>query len=414
MKIAYLHQYFRTPSMSGGTRSFEMGRRLAANGHEVHIVTSTQDSTDQKSGWSTTQEAGLTVHWLSVPYSNHMRHHQRLNAFLRFAVAAGLHTASLAPEIVFASSTPLTIAISGVYASKRHRIPMVFEVRDLWPEVPIAVGALRDPVSKWLARQLEQAAYRNAAHIVALSPGMRDGIVATGYPPKSVTIIPNSCDFDLFAVDPEVGRSFRREHAWLQDRPLVVYAGTLGPINGVEYLVRLAAAVRAYQPEVRFLIVGMGKQYREVESLAARLGVLNTSLYMIPGMSKAEIPAVLSAASIVTSVFVDLKEMWNNSANKFFDALAAGRPIAINYDGWQADLIRETGAGVLLDVTDVESSAELLLSRLHDSAWLAKARKAAHDLGTQRFDRDALGAQLEHVLQDVVDDYRRRSLEGRR
>src|SRR5688572_6919096 len=224
MRIVYLHQYFTTPEMSGGTRSYEIGRRLAARGHEVHMVTTVRNVTPRgRRRWSRSESAGIHVHALPVPYSNRMSYARRIEAFMRFAWEAGREASRLGGDLIYATSTPLTIAIPAVRAARHHRIPMVFEVRDLWPEVPVAVGALRNPVLIALARRLERFAYENAAHVIALSDGMRDGVVSTGQSPSRVTVVPNACDRELFDVGEEPGRSLRRQHEWLGNRPLVLY-----------------------------------------------------------------------------------------------------------------------------------------------------------------------------------------------
>jgi glycosyltransferase involved in cell wall biosynthesis len=172
---------------------------------------------------------------------------------------------------------------------------MVFEVRDLWPELPIAVGALKSPLSIMAARRLERFAYDHACRIIALSPGMKEGIVRTGYPSDRVTVIPNSCDFDLFDVGPEPGRAFRARHAWLQDRPLVVYTGTLGEINKVEYLAQLAASVATRDP----LVAALHHETWRVESgaAAARLGRDRFRRDLLA----AQLEAILTSASLLTS-----------------------------------------------------------------------------------------------------------------
>src|SRR5690554_854503 len=132
MKVIYLHQYFNTPEMSGGTRSYEMARRMVAAGHEVHMVTSYREQDANRKGWFLTEEAGINVHWYPVPYSNHMGFVQRIKAFIAFALAARKKSVELDGDIIFATSTPLTIALPAVPASRKKKIPMVFEVRDLW------------------------------------------------------------------------------------------------------------------------------------------------------------------------------------------------------------------------------------------------------------------------------------------
>ena len=404
MRIVYMHQYFNTPAMHGGTRSYEMARRLVRSGHEVHMVTADSQGSGArgKNSWSLTEEAGIHVHWLPVPYSNNMTYRARVKAFISFARYAGLRAVPLRPDVVFATSTPLTIALPAAYAAKRLRIPLVFEVRDLWPEMPIAVGALRNPLAIWAARRLEHFAYHSSSRIVALSPDMKKGVVQAGYPEQKVTVIPNSCDFDLFSIGPELGLAFRQRYDWLQQRRLIVYTGTLGFVNEVNFVARLAAAVERRDPEIRFLIVGTGREEEKVREEARRLGVLDRTFFMSPSAPKAEIPVILSAADMALSVFkLGIREMWANSANKFFDALAAGKPIAINYGGWQSDLIKETGAGLVLSGQDLETAADQLTSTLNDRVWLSAAGLAAKRLGRERFDRDQLAAELEGVIIDA-------------
>jgi len=403
VRIIYLHQYFNTPQDAGGTRSYEMARRLVASGHDVDMVTSTRTSSEGGfRGWRQTEEAGIRVHWLYVHYSNAMSYAERIRAFLKFAGMSALKAASLEGDVVFATSTPLTIALPAIYAARRQKIPMVFEVRDLWPELPIAVGALRGRILIAAARWLERFAYRNSAHIVALSPGMKDGIVRTGYPEDRVRVIPNSADLELFDVPATAGQAFRDQFDWLQDRPLVVYTGALGLINGVGYLARLAAAVERLAPQVRFLVLGEGKEEQTVRNIAKKMGVLGRNFFMLPPIPKVEMPKVLSAANLATSLFIDLPEMWANSANKFFDALASGTPVAINYRGWQADLIKQTGAGIVLDAQDIEAAANRIVQALRDQTWLERAGAAARKLAEERFSRDLLAGQLETVLQKAI------------
>lgn len=403
MRILYLHQYFTTPTMSGGTRSYEIARRLVARGHDVHMVTTVRDELpDGARRWTTSETAGIHVHSLPVPYSNRMSYARRIEAFLRFAWEAGRKATQLGGDVVYATSTPLTIAIPAVRAARAHRIPMVFEVRDLWPEIPVAVGAVRNPLLIAAARRLERFAYRNAAHVVALSDGMRDGVVAVGHPASRVTVIPNACDRELFDVGPAPGQEIRAKYGWLANRPLVLYTGTLGLINGVSYMVKIAAAALRIDSEVRFAVVGEGREEALVRSTAASLGVLDRNFFLLPPVAKATMPAWLSAADIATSFVIDKPVLWANSANKFFDSLAASRPVAINYGGWQASTLEESGAGLVLDRNDPTRAAEQLVRAVRDTTWLASARAAAQRLATERYDRDLLTDRLEEVLLRVV------------
>lgn len=407
MNIIYLHQYFNTPEMPGATRSYEMARRLVARGHRVQMITA--DRTGRARKWRRTEEAGIDVHWCPVAYSNRMGFSKRLWAFGRYCWLSGRKAAALDGDVVFATSTPLTIALPAVYAARKKSIPMVFEVRDLWPDTPIAVGALRSRPTIAASRWLERFAYRNAAHVVALSPDMRNGVVAAGYPHRQVSIIPNSSDVQLFRVPQRAGREFRHRYGWLQDRPLVVYTGAMGTVNGVDYLARLAAEVRPRDPEIRFLVIGQGREEEKVRRVALELGVLDHTFFILPPIPKAQMPAVLSAADVATSTVIDRRALWANSANKVFDALAAGRPIVINHEGWLADMIRHSGCGLVLDAGDLKLAAGQLIAAVRNRAWFEAAAASSRRLGEERFNRNSLAAQLESVLLSVVPRQQRRA-----
>ncbi|MDH4992794.1 glycosyltransferase family 4 protein [Aquamicrobium lusatiense] len=405
MKIVYLHQYFNTPEMTGGTRSYEMAKRMVAAGHEVHIVTSSTDGRMPAGQWTRDRIDGIHVHWLPVSYDNTMGYMRRLISFTQFARQAGRYAAAaIDADIVFATSTPLTIAFPAVKVSRSQKIPMVFEVRDLWPEVPIAMGALNFPFAKTLAKRLEKWAYDNAKHVVGLSPGMCDGVARTGYPRDRIHCIPNSSDIDLFNVPESEGIAFRAKRDWLESRPLVLYAGTFGKVNGVGYLVEVAAAMSQIDPEVRFLAVGRGLEVQSVRERARSLGVLERNFFIEDAVPKAEMPALLSAATVSLSLVIPLKELWDNSANKFFDTLAAGRPIAVNHGGWQAELIRNTGIGIVLDHADPAAAANSLHAFLDDSTALKNARQASASLARERFSRNKLATELINVLEEAYLD----------
>lgn len=388
--------------MAGSTRSYEMARRLVLMGHEVNIVTSWREDSGRENGWFVTQEDGITVHWLPLAYSNRLKYMERINAFLKFAWAAGRRAAALPSDVVFATSTPLTIALPGVYAAKRQSVPMVFEVRDLWPDLPIAMGALRNPLLRRLAQELEKFAYRHAKSVVALSPGMRDGVAASGYPRDRITVIPNSADLDRFFPDAQLRKQFRRSHGIRENDVLVVYAGTLGRINGVSYLVDLAAALSG-EENIRFLIVGDGQELGQIRAYAAQRGCLGLNFHMIPEVSKAEIGKVFAAADIAVSTVIPLPELEANSANKFFDGLAAGCCVAVNHGGWQADLLRNHQAGFQLPRV-IDRAADELRAWAHHPERIAAAGRNARALAERFFARDLLASELERVLVDAAEN----------
>lgn len=402
MKIVYLHQYFNTPAMPGGTRSYEMARRWVQRGHEVHVVTSRRVADSRDRRWRDETIDGITVHWRLVPYANQMNPRQRIRAFLAFAMLAGHRARALRGDVIFATSTPLTIILPALWAAFGRQAPIVFEVRDLWPELPIAFGALRNPLLKVAARRLELIAYRQSARVVALSPGMAEGVLRRGVDPSAVTIAPNACDLELFSVPASAGLAYRAANKWLGSRDLVVYCGALGQINDVEYLVRLAAESARRGRTTAFAVYGDGINAARVRGLAAALAVLDVNFFMLGEIAKEQVPSVLSAADICTVLFAPLKEMEANSANKFFDGLAAGRAVAINYGGWQAELIHREGIGLVLPPTDIEGAVNIIEAYLDRQEARRTVEYAARRVAREQFSRDVIAQRVLDTITDAV------------
>jgi glycosyltransferase involved in cell wall biosynthesis len=219
-------------------------------------------------------------------------------------------------------------------------------------------------------------------------------------PRNRIAMIPNSCDLEHFRPEPERGQAFRERHGIPQSAILVTYGGTFGRINGVGYLVRVAQAL-VDDERFQFLLLGDGQERERVEQLARDTGVLGRNLILLPKMKKTEMADVLAATDFATSLFVPLPEMEANSANKFFDGLAAGCCIAVNYGGWHQELLKSTGAGLRLD-KDTELGAKQLQEFASDRGRVARAKERARALAEERFSRDQLANELERVLLNAV------------
>lgn len=405
MHILYLHQYFVPPDGSGGTRSYEMAKRFVQAGHKVTILTSSAffpESYQFKDAVNKLSIDGINLRILHVPYSNNYSFAKRIQAFTSYVFKSSYDVVKIENvDLIFATSTPLTIALPGVFAKFWHRCKMVFEVRDLWPEIPIALGVLKNPLIVRVSRLLERFAYRNSDHIVALSHGMAKGIIASGYVERNVTVVPNSSDVELFRAESVSADRFRSEYPMIPDSAWVVYAGTLGQANGIDYMVKIASEMLPRNKHIQFVVVGDGKCLDEIKKVADKFNVLNTNFWMLPSIPKNMLPDLLSAATLTSSFVVDVPALWNNSANKFFDAFAAQRPIAINHEGWQADFLRESGAGLVLPPDDAAQAARLIDKFIKNTEGLDRSRSAAARAADEVFGRDLLANRLIQVLEDV-------------
>jgi len=374
---------------------------MVADGHKVVFLTTSSylqrqlDPPTFDSGWTELNLDGIRLHVLKSGYRNELGFLGRVINFISYSWRScwkGLRIGHF--DIIYATSTPLTVGIPAIFLSAIRRRPFYFEVRDLWPELPIAVGALKNPILIWIARFMEKTIYNRAEKIVALSPGMKDGVLKLGVPDEKVAVIPNSCDIDLFSVSPQEASKFAKEHLrFVAARKLIVYTGTIGPINDLSYLVDLAYEVEKMSDKICFLVVGEGKEREAVIGYAAERKILESSLYFWEGIPKSEVRKLMACADMALSLFADSSEMWANSANKFFDALASGTPISINYCGWQKDIVETTNCGLVFDRGAESENARNLVSTVLDDSICLVQSAAATELARGKFSRD-------HVYED--------------
>ncbi len=386
--------------MSGGLRSYEVARRLVLAGHEIELITSWRESVN-KNEWFSTVENGINVHWLPNLYSNKMNFLRRSISFLRFSYKSALKAYSIKnADIIFATSTPLTIAIPALIVSKLRRIPMVFEVRDLWPSVPIAMGILKNSLIIYFAKLLEIITYKHSSHIIVLAPGMKKKILSLGIKSHKVSVIPNGCDFELVQeIKKNTQLNIRDKFKWLGKRKLILFAGTLGRANGVIFLVDIAKEMIKIDSNIRFVIIGDGHDKDKIKNRAESLNILNKNLFMFDAMSKKDVFNWILISDITTAFFSGPKILWEDAVqNKFFDSLVAGRPVACNFKGFQSKLSLKENFGIILDPFSASKSAKDLFKILHNPIWLKKANINAFRLAKGRFNFDKLAHDIEVIL----------------
>lgn len=390
MHILYIHQYFTTPSAGGGTRSYEFARRFVAAGHEVTMLT----GTDPQNLRADAQIPGLRIISTGTKYGNSMTPRQRKIQFLKFALLASFQRVPRF-DVILATSTPLTVAIPGFWYKATRRRPMIFEVRDLWPEAPIQMGVIQNPLFIWILRHFEKFIYSRSDHIVALSEGMAEGVESAGTPKEKITVIPNSSDLDVFKPGP-LDNSFLKKRQ-LPFRPTVCYAGALGDVNETPMLIEAARILRSRNSRIQIIVAGDGKHRGSIEE-AVRRDPTGNLIYLGP-LPKQEVAEIYRACFGGLMLVKPLPVLQTNSSNKFFDLLAAGRPLITDVRGWIGDLIQKHKIGFLVDST-AESFASGIEAVVANPDFAGMCQRA-ESLARSHFDREALARDYLNVLEKV-------------
>ncbi|MEG3163598.1 glycosyltransferase family 4 protein [Sphingomonas sp. PB2P19] len=400
MHILYIHQHFTTPQGKGGVRSYQMARRLVDRGHRVTMVCGTFDGGNTGitapfvDGMRRGNVDGIDVIEVNLVYSNQLSFIERSRLFFRFAFVSSRLAMTERYDLIFATTTPLTVAVPGILARWLRRKPFVFEVRDLWPELPKAMGVITNPVVLAAMATLERTAYRSADRVIGLAPGIVEGIRRHGIPADRVVSVPNGCDMDIFAsaapvAIPGVGAG----------ETIAIFTGTHGIANGLDQLLDGAEILqRRGRTDIRIVLVGDGKLKADLIRSAERRKLGN--VLFLPPVSKHVLASYLKAADIGVQCLKNIEAFYNGtSPNKFFDYLASGLPVLINYPGWIADMVRTNDSGLAVPPGEPEALATALEQMADDPVRRDMMGRNAQDLARREFDRDVLAARWVQTIE---------------
>jgi glycosyltransferase involved in cell wall biosynthesis len=394
MNILYIHQYFKTPKEPGGTRSYWIAQELITNGHQVTMITADPKATQKK---RKVIIDGIKVIYLKEEYNQDMSIYTRLKAFLGF-VWKSITEARKQKDIdlVIATSTPLTVGITALYMKWFRKIPYIFEVRDLWPEVPIQMGAFKSPLIVKPTRWFEKTIYKNAQHVIALSPGMQEGV--TKYIPIAKTsMIPNMSKKDEFWPR-EKNKELEKELGLSSDSFKIVHFGSLGLANGAETIIESAKLLKE-DDSIEFLFVGGGSTEKQLIEECRKHKLLNVKfLGRFPMKGTSEI-VNLSDISIVS--FKDLPILYTNSPNKFFDSLSAGKPIIVNSAGWTKDMVEKHNCGFYVYPNQPQELVNKILFLKDHPEVVKEMGQKSRCLAETVYDKSILTKQFVEMVKDT-------------
>lgn len=389
MKILYFHQHFSTPKGSAGIRSYAMAQSLIRNGHQVTMVCGSfgagQTGLTQpfNKGMRRGMVDGIDIIEFELPYSNALSFLKRILIFLSFALKSIKVALTEQYDVVFATTTPLTAGIPGIFAKWFRRKPFVFEVRDLWPELPKAMGVIKNPIVLWMMSVLEWTSYHSADRLVGLSPGIVDGIIKRGIAPEKVASIPNGCDLDIFASEHQ---AWRPEGVKPTDL-MAIFTGTHGLANGLNAVLDAAVELKKRQrTDIKLVLVGDGMQKKALLERATELQLDNVIFH--DPVNKAKLAGLMASADIGLQILANVPAFYyGTSPNKFFDYISASLPVLNNYPGWLAELITKEQCGFAVPPEHPSAFADALEQAADDRAQLQQMGVNAQQVAKMQFNR---------------------------
>ncbi len=411
MKIIYLHQYFCITEGAGGTRSYEFAKSLVEKGIDVHMIcisckdTSTGLKSTFKRGKREGIVDGIFVTELQINYSNHKNFLLRSLIFLRYSLEATKLSIMGDYDIVFSTSTPLTVAIPAIILRWIKGTIFIFEVRDLWPELPKAMGVVKNSIILSILEALEKLSYYSADSIVGLAPGICDGIQKRLSSKVNVNLIPNACDLNLFYPEKisslkENSYLFRYTQKINNNDFIALFSGAHGIANGLESILDVAKYLQSSGFfDIKILFIGDGSQKLYLKNLAKTLKLENC-IFLEP-VSKVELSFIMrECVDVGIMCLQNIPEFYNGtSPNKFFDYISAGLPVLINYPGWLAKIILDNNLGYFSDPNDTKCFAQNIITLYSDRKHLDELAVNCRSYAKLNFSREIMFRKLLKILQ---------------
>tara|TARA_Y100001970_G_scaffold43662_1_gene54432 strand:+ start:5866 stop:7083 length:1218 start_codon:yes stop_codon:yes gene_type:complete len=402
--IIIIHQYFVKPDQAGAHRVYSHAMNLSKDGFNVVVVTC--DANDsQKELWTEEKlNKNLTVFRLKNNgyfHGKQASNNERFSSFLRFSFLSFFKIFFMKKDIIYATSTPLTVAIPALIFKIFFGKKYIFEVRDLWPDVPVSLGYLKNKFLVFLAYSLEYFAYFFASAIIVVSPGMKDEIRLKGFKNKKIFTVENGCD-DFFQTEKNKTKENFGLNENILKKDIVVYIGSITANYGIEYILHLAKSMLELSKDVVFLVAGGGYMKDEMISEAENLNILNKNFFYLGSIAKEKVPKLYSLSKLSICVVRDRPEIQKYAVNnKFFDSIASGTPICTNFDSFQTDIAKKNDFCVFIKDLDMQDAAKKVLEYINNEDWLMEASGKARSVALNQFNRAKQSKKIIEIINGI-------------
>ena len=410
MRILYLSQYFPPEAGATQNRAFEMGCNLVRLGHQVTVLAEIPNHPSgiippEYRGKLVQRDEldGMQVIRVWVKTSPNKTFTNRMLFYLSYmlnATLAGLLLRGAKFDLIYASSPPLFVGAAALALSKLRRIPLAFEVRDLWPDSAVALGELSNRRAIALATRLEQAIYRHARLVVVVTHSAQATLQDRGLPPEKLALIPNGANVDQFQFLPASRAQIRQQLA-LENKLVAVYAGIFGIAQQLETVVETARLVRD-DPSLHFILIGAGPRKAALEALVEQHAL--TNLTILPEMPLDRIPEYLSAADLALVPLRKLDLFSGVLPSKLFDAWACQRPVLLSVEGEARTILEQAGGGLFVAPEDPQALAAAIRKLQSQPEVRQRMGAAGRTFTVAHHSRRALAEQLAERLEALLLD----------
>ena len=394
-------------------RAFELARHWAEAGHDVSVLTGFPNHPTGvvPAEWRSRLRR-LTYHenvggvdvfrtWL-WPLPNR-KAHERMRNYASFCFSAAMRGMALPrPDVIIASSPQLLVGLSGWSIAFVRQLPLIFEVRDLWPESLTAVGVGDE--NSLLHQALAAVAnflYRRSDLIVVVTPAFKEHLIQHWQvPAQKISIVENGVETDLFAPASSAANAALRHELGANGKFLVCYIGTMGMAHGLETLLDAAAELQRRNSNALFLLVGEGAEKERIKAMARSRGLANVRF--LDQQPRETIPAFISASDACLVLLKKTDVFKTVIPTKMLEFMSCARPVILGVDGQARQIIEEAGAGIVIEPENSEALVNAISRLSADRELGTRLGQKGREYIVQYFSRGRTAGKYIDVLQSLL------------
>ena len=407
MKILFFSHYYSPEGNAPATRVSALCERWAKAGHDVTVVTCAPNvpSGVVYDGYRNVRMDetinGVKVVRVKTYIAANKGAFRRMLNFVSYFMSALWTALGLPrPDVVIATSPQIFCGYAGVWYARLKRVPLVVEIRDIWPESMGAVGAHIPGPAYWALERVEKAMYRRCAKLVTVGDGYRERLIEKGVPAEKIAIVMNGTDLAVYGPR-EKDTELLRRHG-LDGKFVVSYIGTVGMACGLEVVLDASEILdrkEHREKEVVFVIVGDGAHREQLEAEAKKRGLSNV---VFTGRQPKDTMPAWVASSDANLVHLRKTDLFTTvMPSKIFESAGCRRPIIMGVDGFAKKLVMDAGAGLDMKPESAQSLVECVERLVADPALSARLGENAYRNIALVHNRDAQAKEYLVVLDSI-------------
>jgi glycosyltransferase involved in cell wall biosynthesis len=342
--------------------------------------------------------------WL-VPLPNR-KFHERILNYSSFWFSSCLTGIFLhRPDVIIATSPQLLVGLTGWWLGQAKRAPFIFEVRDLWPESVVAVGAGGETsLLNWSLGRLARFLYRHSSHVVVVTPAFKERLITRwNVDPEKISVVENGVETNLFSTNGNAKAIETTKKTFgLGGRFVVSYIGTLGNACGLGVALEAATKLQCTLPEVLLLFVGEGAEKEQLVSAAQREGLRNVRF--VPQQPREKIPAFIQASDLCLVLLRKADVFKTVIPTKMLEFMACGRPVILAVDGQAREVLQQAQGGLFIEPENATALVEAIERLYHDVELRRVLGCSGRRYVTEQLSRARLATVYSRLLEKLVLD----------